>query len=138
MAYIKINQEKATDPAELAKLCPFGAIEVSDGRLAINAGCRMCRMCLRKGGDVFELVEDRSAPLVDKSKWRGVAVVAETDGDGRLHPVSLELLGKARELAARIDHPVTALVIGSGTDAAAARLLAYGADEVHVYDAPEL
>ena len=138
MAYIKINQEKATDKEALAKLCPFGAIEAKDGKLEINAGCRMCRMCIKKGGGVFELVEDQARPSVDKSQWRGVAVVAEIDADGALHPVALELLGKARELAAKISHPVTALVIGSGTDAAAEKLLAYGADEVHVYDNPEL
>ena len=54
MSYIKINQEKAADRAELAKLCPFGAIEDKGGRLEINAGCRMCRMCIKKGGGVFE------------------------------------------------------------------------------------
>ena len=138
MAYIKINQEKAADKEALAKLCPFGAIEVKGGKLEINAGCRMCRMCIKKGGGVFELVEDEAKPAVDKSAWRGVAVVAEIDADGALHPVALELLGKARELAAKIDHPVTALVIGSGTEAAVEKLLAYGADEVHVYDDPEL
>jgi len=138
MAYIKINQDKVADRAELVKLCPFGAIEAKDGKLEINAGCRMCRMCIRKAGEVFELVEDEAKPGADKAKWRGVAVVAEIDADGVLHPVALELLGKARELAAKIDHPVTALVIGSGTDAAVGKLLAYGADEVHVYDDPEL
>ena len=138
MSYIKINQDKATDKAALAALCPFGAIEVRDGKLEINAGCRMCRMCIRKGGGAFELVEDEAKPGVDKSRWRGVAVVAEIDADGVLHPVALELLGKARELAAKIDHPVTALVIGSETDEAVQKLLAYGADEVHVYDDPEL
>ena len=138
MAYIKINQEKAADKEALAKLCPFGAIEVKGGKLEINAGCRMCRMCIKKGGGVFEFIEDEAKPVVDKSAWRGVAVVAEIDADGALHPVALELLGKARELAAKIDHPVTALVIGCGTEAAVEKLLAYGADEVHVYDDPEL
>lgn len=137
MSYIKINQEKATDRAALQALCPFGAIEEKDGKLEISAGCRMCRLCVKKGGGVFEFVDD-SAPGVDKSKWRGIAVVAEIDADGKLHPVALELLGKARELAAKIDHPVLALAIGANTDAAVDMLLAYGADEVHVYDDPEL
>lgn len=138
MAYIKINQDKAADKEALVKLCPFGAIELKDGKLEINAGCRMCRMCIKKGGGAFEFVEEEAAPAVDKSKWRGVAVVAEIDADGKLHPVALELIGKARELADKIRHPVIALAIGSGTDDAVAKLLAYGADEVHVYDDPEL
>lgn len=132
MAEIIIHQDKVVDIAALKALCPFGAIEEHDGKLSINAGCRMCRLCVRKGGGAFEFVDD-VAPGVDKSKWRGIAVVAEVDSKGLLHPVALELLGKARELAAKIDHPVLAVVIGSGLDAAAKTLLSYGADEVHIY-----
>ena len=136
MAFIKIHQDRITDREAAKALCPFGAItENASGALEIGAGCRMCRVCLRRGGGAFEFVDD-AAPGVDKSKWRGVAVVAETDPEGRLHPVGLELLGKARELAAKIDHPVQAVVIGARTGEAAEKLLAYGADEVHVYEDP--
>ena len=134
MAFIKIHQDRIVDRAAAKALCPFGAItEDASGALEIGAGCRMCRVCLRRGGGAFEFVDD-AAPGVDKSQWRGVAVVAETDPEGRLHPVGLELLGKARELASKIAHPVQAVVIGARTDEAAAKLLAYGADEVHVYE----
>ena len=136
MAYIRIHQDRITDREAAKALCPFGAIsENASGALEIGAGCRMCRVCLRRGGGAFEFVDD-AAPGVDKSRWRGVAVVAETDPDGRLHPVGLELLGKARELASKIAHPVQAVVIGARTGEAAEKLLAYGADEVHVYEDP--
>ncbi len=137
MSHIRIHQDRATDKAALRGACPFGAIEISGNELVIGAGCRMCRQCVRKHGDVFELVED-AAPGVDKSLWRGVAVVTELLPDGSLHPVGLELLGKARELAAKIDHPVMAVVIGANTAAATESLLAHGADEVHVYEDPAL
>jgi len=138
MSYIKIHQDKIADAAAAMALCPFGAIEQgADGALSIGAGCRMCRLCIKRGNGAFAFVED-AAPGVDKSQWRGVAVVTELDPDGNLHPVGLELLGKARELAAKIDHPVMAVVIGANTKAAVDKLLAYGADEVHVYDNPEL
>ena len=138
MSHIRIHQEKIADKQAAMAICPFGAIEeAKDGTLQIGAGCRMCRLCIRKGGDAFEFVDD-AAPGVDKSKWRGVAVVTEINPDGNLHPVGLELLGKARELAAKIDHPVMAVVIGSKTDAVVEKLLAYGADEVYVYDDPAL
>ena len=136
MPFIRIHQDKATDKAALTGVCPFGAIEISGGDLAIGAGCRMCRQCVRKHGDVFEFVDD-SAPGVDKSLWRGIAVVAEIEDDA-LHPVSLELLGKARELAAKINHPVYAVVLGANAAAAAEKLLRHGADEVFLYDDPAL
>ena len=136
MSHIQIHQGKITDKAAAKALCPFGAIEEdAQGRLAIGAGCRMCRMCVRRGGGAFEFVDD-AAPGVDKSAWRGVAVVAEVSPDGALHPVGLELLGKARELAAKISHPVLAVVVGARTSAAAESLLAHGADEVHIYEDP--
>ena len=134
MSYIKIHQSKIADRESAKALCPFGAIaENAAGELEIGAGCRMCRICIRKGGGAFEFVDD-SAPGVDKSKWRGVAVVAEVSPGGTLHPVGLELLGKARELAAKIDHPVQAVVIGAKTEDAVEKLLACGADEVYVYE----
>jgi len=138
MSHISIHQEKIADKAAALALCPFGAIsENVRGELEIGAGCRMCRVCIRKGGGAFEFVDD-SEPGVDKSKWRGVAVVTEMMPDGDIHPVGLELLGKARELAAKIDHPVYAVVIGYKTDTAVRNCLEHGADEVHVYDDEQL
>ena len=55
-----------------------------------------------------------------------------------MHPVTLELLGKARELSKVTGHPVYALFMGNGIDAAAHELLHYNVDKVFVYDAPEL
>lgn len=136
MASIEIHQEKARDPESLIALCPFGAIEYADGRLSINAGCRMCRICVRKGEGVFEFVED-NRPSVDKSLWRGIAVYAEVT-EGKIHPVSLELIGKARELAARIGEPVYSVIAGADIGEPARELLEYGVDEVFAYDDPAL
>ena len=58
--------------------------------------------------------------------------------DGRVHPVSYELLGKARELAAKIQQEVLALFMGENIGAAAEELRHYGADRIFVCDKPEL
>ena len=138
MAQIRIHQEKAAGKQEeLAKLCPFGAIEITDGQLSISAACRMCRLCIKKGDGVFEFVEDEVKPSVEKSRWRGIAVVAEVE-NGNIHPVTLELIGKAKELAAKVSEPVYCLLIGSDITEKAKILLEYGADEVFVYNQPEL
>ncbi|MBQ9770496.1 MAG: electron transfer flavoprotein subunit alpha/FixB family protein [Lentisphaeria bacterium] len=137
MPHIEIHQDKAAGrQQELVSLCPFGAIENTDGKLSISAACRMCRLCIRKGDGVFEFVED-SAPGVDKSLWKGIAVVAEIE-EGDIHPVTFELIGKAKELAAKVNDPVYCLMIGSGISEKANLLLEYGADEVFVYDQEEL
>ena len=126
----KINNENAE---RLVKLCPFSAITYTDGRLDINSACKLCRICVKKGPDgAVTYVEDVKKSL-DKSVWRGIAVYADHD-HGVLHDVTLELLGKAKELAAVINHPVYALIIGSNLDSQTETLLSYGADKVFVYD----
>jgi electron transfer flavoprotein alpha subunit len=92
-------------------------------------------MCVRKGGGLVDFQEETKQ--IDKSLWRGVCVYADCTG-GTLHRVTLELCGKAAELAAVTGHPVYALVIGYNTADCAQRLLHYGVDKVFVYDHPEL
>ena len=133
MAKIIIHQDKAADPQALMSLCPFGAIEYTNGELSISAACRMCRICCKKGGGVFEFADDEADKGVDKSLWQGIAVVAELV-DGTVHPVTLELLGKARELADKTNQKVSCTLIGCGLDKCIAELSQYDIDDICVYD----
>ncbi|MGN1046989.1 MAG: electron transfer flavoprotein subunit alpha [Eubacteriales bacterium] len=141
MSYLKINHDKITpDIARaLVQICPFGAISESGGSIDINAACKMCGMCVKKGpAGAVELIKEDTAPALDKSKWKGIAVYAEIDpATSHIHPVAFELLGKAKSLASVTSHPVYALLIGSELSEEAEKLLAYGADKVYLYDAPE-
>ncbi|MBR5308511.1 MAG: electron transfer flavoprotein subunit alpha/FixB family protein [Clostridia bacterium] len=128
-----INAEKA---AELTKLCPFGAISYENGKLDISSACKMCKMCVKKGGGAIDYVEEEEVS-VDKSLWRGVCVYVDHYGD-KIHRVTYELIGKARELASVTGHPVYALVIGSDLGDGINKLLHYGVDKVFVYDSAEL
>ncbi len=136
-----IHQEKVNDEAAsvLTSLCPFGAIDYVNGSLSINGGCKNCKMCVRKGPAGVITWEDEASEKkeIDKSLWKGVTVFAE-ERDGKVHPVTLELIGKARELAAVIDHPVYALLIGYEQEKIAEELLHYGVDKVFLYDDPAL
>lgn len=125
----KINADVAK---ELISLCPFGAISY-DNTLSIGSGCKMCKMCVRKGPAGAITFEEETAPVCDKSKWNGVAVFAE-QRNGKIHPVSLELVGKARELAKVTGHKVLAILIGYNIEKCAKELLEYGVDNVYVYD----
>ena len=117
----------------LIKLCPFDAISYKDGVLDISSGCKLCKMCVRKGGGTVEFVEDLKE--IDKSLWKGICVYADCTG-GKIHRVTFELCGKAKELAKVTGHPVYVLVIGHQVDACAEELLHYGVDKVFVYDDP--
>ena len=102
MAKLIFHPELIPDKAAFAALCPFGAIEVHGDAIEPTAGCKMCGLCVKKGpAGAAEMVQDAPAPQVDKSAWRGILVYAD-HVEGTLHPVTFELLGKARELAASI------------------------------------
>lgn len=134
MPKLLIHPEKITDIPALLRLCPFGALEEKDGSVQINAGCKMCRLCVKKGPPgAVEYIEDEASAGLDKSRWRGVAVYVD-HVDGAIHPVTYELIGKARELAAAIGQPVYALFMGEGLPAQCEELLHYGVDKVFVYD----
>ncbi|HWQ77555.1 MAG TPA: electron transfer flavoprotein subunit alpha [Anaerovoracaceae bacterium] len=151
----KVNE---TNREQLIAVCSFHAIEDNNGVIEITAGCKMCMLCVKNGPEgVMELVEEETA--VDKGAWRGVAVYVD-HAYGEIHPVTMELIGKARELAdkvkepagktdepaadgrgkpaAAVDFPVYCVFMGHGVGKKAEELLHYGVDEVFVYDEEEL
>ena len=69
--------------------------------------------------------------------YKGVFTFAQ-QVDNEITPVSFELIGKGKELAADIGCDVTAVLLGHGVADLADELAAYGADRVIVVDAPEL
>ena len=60
MGKLVIRQDLVTpEKAEaLLKICPFGAISYEGGKVDISSGCKMCKMCVRKGQGLVEFQED--------------------------------------------------------------------------------
>ena len=116
-------------------VCPFGAIDMVNGKAVINEACRACGQCV-DACPVGAIVMSE-AEAVDLSDYRGVMIYAEQRG-GRVHPVSYELLGKAQELAAQLSEPVYVVIVGSGVGAGAEEFVRRGADKVFLYDDPAL
>lgn len=139
MSKLVINYDKLTrdNIKQLVDICPFNAIEDKGDKIDINAGCKLCKMCVKKGPKgLIEFVEGESNKI-DKSLWKGVAIYVD-HVEGKIHPVTLELIGKAKELAKKINQPVYALFIGHNIEKKAEELLHYGVDKVFVYDYEEL
>ena len=116
-------------------VCPFGAIEMKDGKAYITEACRACGQCVDACpvGAIFR----RESDAKETKKSKGVMVYAEMT-QGQLHKVAIELLGKAQDLAAQLMEPVYAVIVGSGLNEAADELISRGADKVFVYDHPDL
>ncbi|NFE75073.1 electron transfer flavoprotein subunit alpha [Clostridium botulinum] len=137
MAKLVVNQEKITNKEELIKICPFGALEINDGKVEINGACKMCKLCVKKGPKgAIEYIEEE-VKSIDKDLWKGISVYVD-HVNGKIHPVTYELIGKARELAAKINHPVYCVFIGHNISEEANELLHYGVNKVFIYDDEEL
>lgn len=70
-------------------------------------------------------------------EYKGVYIFAQ-QVDNEISTISLELLGKAKDLAADLDEKVTAILVGYQVKNLADKLAEYGADKVIVVDDPEL
>lgn len=136
MGRLVINQEKIQDIKKIISICPFGAMEEQNGHLEINSNCKMCKLCVKNGQGAIEFVEEK-IQAIDKSQWQGIAVYVD-HVEGNIHPVTFELIGKAKELAKKINQKVYCIFIGYNIKSKAEELLHYGVDEVMVYDRKEL
>ena len=138
MGKLVINQSFVTDETvkELQKVCPFNAFDYIDGELVINASCKNCKQCVMRGpSGVVTYVEEKEVCIIDKSQWVGLTVFVELEF-GKIHPVVFELIGKAKELAEKINHPLYAVMIASKKQIEdnCNELLEYGVDKVFVYE----
>ena len=113
------------------KVCPYGAIEMRDAKAHILERCTTCGACLDvcKQEALLSDIEPRAIP--DFSDRKGIWVFAE-QRRGTLTPVSLELLGKAQELAGRLNQEVSALLVGVDVSGIAETLIKHGADNVYL------
>jgi len=113
------------------RACPYGAVEMMDDKAHILDRCTSCGACLEacKEAAIKTDVEPRSIP--DFSDRQGIWVFAE-QRDGTLSRVSLELLGKAQDLAGTLTQPVSAVLLGNDVSGLCESLIEYGADNVYV------
>lgn len=132
--YIKCNQCK-----QCLEVCPFGAIEIVNGKIQFNAACKVCKICIKQCPVAAIALDqgDAAKPAVNIDEYRGVLVFAE-QVEGVVHPVTFELIGKGMELAAKVGHEVNAVLVGHECTEQATAILRYGVSNVYVYDRPEL
>ncbi len=134
---IKVHIDKCVGCKLCISSCPFGIIEVLDKKATIKDGCTLCGSCVSSCKfKAIEILREQTI-TIDKSLYRGVWVFAE-QRNGKLANVALELLGEGRKLADELGEPLVALLLGKGVAAAASKLVAHGADQVLVAEAPEL
>ncbi len=137
---IQIINEKCTGCGLCVKTCPFSAIILTNKKAVIDFHkCTLCGACVPscKFKAIFLEKPQGEAEKKDFSGYKGIWVFAEQK-KGKVQSVSYELIGKARELAGKLNTYVGAVLIGNDIEIEAESLIASGADTVYLVESPKL
>lgn len=133
MAHIEINHDTCTRCEVCLSVCPFGAMEMIEGNVTINDQCRLCKICIDHCPvEAISFVESLKKVSVNKDEYNGMCVIAEVE-DGKLHPVTLELIGKANELS----DLTTVIVVGYNLEHIVQEISQYEVNKILVSDQKE-
>jgi electron transfer flavoprotein alpha subunit len=135
---IKLITENCVACKKCIKVCPFGAIRLEGKTPVLNDQCTGCGACVDAClFDAIALTGKKSPGMKNLAAYQGVWVIAEQRG-GTIQQVTLELLGKAIELAQQRSTTVAAVVLGGDITECSALLFRHGADRVFIADSPFL
>jgi electron transfer flavoprotein alpha subunit len=131
---MKLYPDECTGCGNCVAACPFGLIEIIDGKVHIKDGCTLCGACV--DACAFGAIKiEREAAKADSAS-RGVWVFAE-QRRGNLKNVGYELLSRGRELADALGTELCAVCLGSNVSNIDS-LIAQRADKVYLVDSPDL
>jgi len=133
---ISVDNEKCISCSICEGACTFGSLKMEDGYPRILDDCRLCGECVTVCPQDAIVIKETET-VREFSDHKGILVFAE-QWNGKVHPVSYELLGKGRVLADQLGEDLFAVIIGSGLNEATEALRIRGADKVFVYDHPAL
>ena len=134
---ILINEDLCNGCKRCEKTCPYGGVEVVDGKAHILERCTSCGACIEVCKEKAIVSDAQPRVIPDFSDRKGVWVFAE-QRQGVLGKISLELLGKAQELGEILSQEVSALLIGENVKNLADELMEFGADRVYLAEGPDL
>jgi electron transfer flavoprotein alpha subunit len=137
---IAIIIEKCTGCTLCVKACPFDAIRIMDKKAIIDLQkCTLCGAC--KDACKFKAVILEKTPAVcvvpDIKDYKGIWVFIEQK-NGKVQSVSYELLGKAQELAKKLNCQVSGVLIGHNMQDQLDEIIWHGADNIYLVEAPEI
>lgn len=128
-----IDNEKCTLCKLCIRSCPFGAFYIEDEMLKVNENCTLCGTCTNVCRFNALHIERKMASSEELAKYKNVMVWIELDENAeqpKPKKVSLELLGKGRQLADKLGEELIAIVLTDSQTIDLQQLGNYGADRV--------
>jgi electron transfer flavoprotein alpha subunit len=137
---IHIISEKCTGCSLCVKVCPFDAIRMMEKKATIDlTKCNLCGACVH-ACKLKAVVIEKPQPtcvLPDIKDYKGIWVFIEQK-NSKIQSISYELLGKARDLAVKLNCQVSGVLIGNNLDDQVDELGWHGADNIYLVQAPEI
>jgi len=133
---IEVIQERCVGCGACVEVCPYGAIKMVEGLAVIGQGCTLCGACVDPCKFDAILIRGRSLMPAERGH-SGVWVFAE-QRNGKVNPVSYELLGEGRKLAQASGCELSVILLGWRIKDKAEELIQRGADRVYLVDSPQL
>jgi electron transfer flavoprotein alpha subunit/NAD-dependent dihydropyrimidine dehydrogenase PreA subunit len=130
---IYIDIEKCTGCKLCLSACPYGAIEMVEGKAQFTDACTSCGACVSSCRFNAIIMEITRKEEVDTSLYKDVWVIAELH-DGRLADVSLELLSEGRKLADELGVRLALALVGNEVEHLVPQAASYGADLVYLVE----
>jgi electron transfer flavoprotein alpha subunit len=127
---IEVDKEKCTGCQKCIKVCPYDAITLVDKKAVVGDECTLCGACEQNCSEDAITIQ-RKKVEIDVSKYNDVWVVAEVAED-KIKNVTLELLGKGRELADELKQGLCAVLLGKDIKKFAKLLSEQGADKIYL------
>ena len=111
MAEITVDKNKCNGCGKCVNLCPFNQITIVDRLAIIEVGCTMCGVCQELCPTGAITINRERLSNEDYSNYRGIWVFIEQH-QGKIKSVSLELMGKAKDLANKLNQEIAVVLIG--------------------------
>jgi electron transfer flavoprotein alpha subunit/NAD-dependent dihydropyrimidine dehydrogenase PreA subunit len=128
---ITIDYELCNGCGRCIKVCPYGGVEMKEGKAVLTERCTACGACIEtcKVAAISSDLQEKEIP--DFSDFKGVWVFAE-QRDGMLNRVALELLGLGQTLAQGLNQDLSAVLLGHEVEHLAEELGAFGARNIYL------
>jgi len=134
LAHLRIDEERCTGCGECIASCPLLALSVENGLCVVSEACNDCGACLSVCPvDALSIPVTQGLSEMPIEDYKDVWVFCEVEG-GKIAHVTLELLGKGRELAAQLGCRLCAVLLGREVADLAQSLFHYGAQRVFLVE----
>lgn len=128
---VAIDQELCNGCGRCIKVCPYGGVEMREGKAVLTDRCTACGACIEvcKVEAIRSDIKEREIP--DFSEYQGVWVFAE-QRDGVISRVSFELLGLGQRLAEELNQELSAVLLGHEVTHLVEELEEFGAQNIYL------